>query len=97
MSQPIRCDCCRRPVPPGEARVSRRALRQVLCASCRDRGQVADPDHEREGVLETEVVPRGGYGLWEATVRTATGTFEGFGFTAQRALSSACRRAGVSR
>ncbi|MFN3649747.1 MAG: hypothetical protein ACK47B_09200 [Armatimonadota bacterium] len=92
-----RCACClKENVGPAEARVSVRSLGRVLCAKCRLAGRVPDPDHEREEVLESDVAPRGAYGLWAAQVRTAAGVFEGFGQTARQALQRAHTRAGLA-
>lgn len=83
MSGPSPCERCGRAVPAGEASVSRRALRAVLCTGCRSGGR-PDPDHEREAILEAREV--GGYGLWAAEV---DGEFVAGGFTKEGALQRA--------
>jgi hypothetical protein len=76
------CARCAAPVKPAEARLSVRALGEVLCHRCRT---PQGGEEEPEG--ELEAAPALGFGLWQVSDRQ--GRFVAGGFTRHAAEANA--------
>lgn len=86
----VPCDCCPNRLLASEAVVSRRALSgRALCWHCRLQARAVPTVHAVPAGCAAEVSGTG-YGLWNATLRTADGReFAGGGWTDYEALTSA--------